>query len=177
MVLHEGLPGQIERAVADNQADFGITYQPVPLPEVDMMKVTTIEMGVFTSASAFKNLPQIDLPFVVPVQPLAGGQASRIRGMDGWPADAYERKVKYEVTLMESALELVRQGRAAGYFPKFVVAEHNRRYKEEMHLCRRRSPYNGRVCTTDVYLVKRRSDQEGDILKQIARQIRKVCAQ
>jgi LysR family transcriptional regulator, nitrogen assimilation regulatory protein len=174
LVLHDCLPGQIERAVADNQVDFGITYHPLPLPEIDLLNVAAIEMGVYTNASAFKNVNQMELPFVVPVEPLGGALPTRIRGLDGWPSDAYERRVKYQVTLMESALELVRQGRAAGYFPKFVAAEHNRRHKEEFHLLRRRTPYPGRVCTTNVYLIKRRSDKESDVLKQIAKQIRRI---
>jgi DNA-binding transcriptional LysR family regulator len=177
LVLYEGLPGEIEQAVAENHADFGITYQPVARPKIDLLKVTSIEMGVYTSAHAFKGVAQTDLPFVVPVAPLGGGVPNRIKGLDGWPADAYERKVQFEVTLMESGLELVRQGRAAGFFPKFVIAEHNRRFRDEFQLVRRRTPYPGRVCMTDVYLVKRQSDPEGDVLKQIAKQIRKVCAQ
>lgn len=176
LVLHDSLPGEIEKAVAENQVDFGITYQPMPRPEIDLLKVISIEMGVFTNASAFKNVIQSDLPFVIPVDPLMG-QATRVKGLDGWPPDAYERKVKYEVTLLESALELVRQGRAAGYFPKFLVAEHNRRFREEFQLIRRRSPYERRTCMTDIYLIKRRSDNEGDVLKQMAKQIRKICSQ
>ncbi len=176
IVLHDSAPGQIEQAVADNQVDFGITYSPVPLPEVDLLKIISIEMGVFTSAHAFKNVAQSDFPFVIPVGPLMG-QPTRMKGLDGWPPDAYERKVKYEVTLMESGLELVRQGRAAGYFPKFVIVEHNRRFRDEFQLVRRRSPYSDRICTTDVYLIKRKSDIEGETLKQIAKQIRKVCSQ
>ncbi len=176
LVLHELLPGEIERAVAEGKVDFGITYQPVPLPEIDLLKIMSIEMGVFTSANAFEGVPQAELPFVVPVEPL-WGEATRVKGLDGWPADAYDRKIKYEVTLMESALELVRQGRAAGYFPKFIVAEHNRRYRENLHLARRRSHYGGRVCMTDVFIVKRRNETENSVHKQIAKQIRKICAQ
>lgn len=174
LILHEGLPGEIETAVAEDQVDFGITYQPVPLPEIDLLKITSFEMGVFTNSTAFRGIPQADLPFVVPVAPLGRTPPSRIRGLDGWPPDAYERKVKYEVTLMETALELVRQGRAAGYFPKFVMNEHNRKHRPEFQLVRRRSPYAGRTCTTDVFLIKRRREEESSILKQIARQIRKL---
>lgn len=174
LVLHDGLPGEIETAVAEQKVDFGITYQPVPLPEIDLLKITSVEMGVFTNPTAFRNIAQPDLPFVVPVAPLGRTPPSRLRGLDGWPADAYDRKVKFEVTLMESALELVRQGRAAGYFPKFVVTEHNRKHKSEFQLVRRRSPFIGRICTTDVYLIKRRRDEESAILKQIARQLRKL---
>ena len=59
---------------------------------------------------------------MVPALPITGSP-TLVRGLDGWPEDAYERHVKYEVTLMESALELCRQGRVAGYFPRFIVEE------------------------------------------------------
>ncbi len=172
--LHELLPGEVERHVAQGQLDFGITYMPVPDPQLDFLKVTSIEMGVFTRQGAFKGMPQEELPFVVPVMPLQG-VPTKMRGLDGWPDDAYQRKVLHRVTLLESALELCRQGRVAGYFPNFIVQEHNKRVSEELRLERRRSPYAGRVCKADVFLVKRKSYEETDIAKQLAKGIRLVC--
>ncbi len=172
--LQEGLPGEIEKFVLRGDVDVAITYMPIPHPDLDFMKITEIEMGVFTQKGSFPDVAQKDLPFVVPAEPL-NDTPSRIRGLDGWPEDAYKRKIRYEVTLLESALELCRQGKAAGYFPKFVVEEHNLRMKPEFQLERRRSPYGGRVCTTDVYLVKRKVQKESPEIKQIAKAIRLVC--
>lgn len=173
IVLHEVLPGELERALADRQVDIGITYMPIAHPELEHMKIGAIEMGVYTHAEAFKGVKQNDLPFVVPVMPITGSP-SRIRGLDGWPEDSYPRQVRYQVTLMESALELVRQGRAAGYFPVFVVELHNTRVREDLRLVRRPSIYKGRVCKTDVFLVKRRSDIESSLHKQLARGFRLI---
>lgn len=172
--LHEVLPGELEKHVAQGDVDLGVTYMPVAHPDLDFLKVTSIEMGVFTRAGAFPGVPQKDLPFVAPVQPLQG-VPTRMRGLDGWPEDAYPRKIRFEVTLLESALELCRQGLAAGYFPAFIAKEHNSRVKEELQLERRRSPYPGRVCTTDVYIVKRKSQTEDKVIKQMAKAIRQIC--
>lgn len=174
LVLHEVLPGELEKALVDRQVDIGITYMPVPMAELDYLKVTTIEMGVYTAKSAFPNVPQPELPFVVPVMPITGSP-SRIRGLDGWPEDAYPRKVKYQVTLMESALQLCRQGRAAGYFPAFIVNAHNSEVRDPFQLVRRNSPYKGRICMTDVYIVKRKSDVENAAIRQLAKAIRLFC--
>ncbi len=172
--MHELLPGEVEKYVASGDVDIGMTYMPVPHHDLDFLKVTSIEMGVFTLHGAFKNVPQRELPFVVPVSPLQG-VPTKMRGLDGWPDDAYERNILHRVTLLESALELCRQGRVAGYFPVFIVQEHNLRMNEKFRLERRPSPYKGRVCRADVYLVKRKSTVESDVIKQIAKALRLIC--
>ncbi len=174
--LHELLPGEVEKYVAQGDIDIGITYMPVPDPELDFLKVTTTELGVYIKKGSFKGIAQQDLPFVIPITPLQG-IPTRVRGLDGWPEDAFQRKVLHKVTLMESALELCRQGRAAGYFPVFVVNEHNRRMCEKYQLERQRAPAhtNCRVRSADVFIVKRKSYEETDVVKQLAKVIRKIC--
>lgn len=174
LTLHDVLPGELENAVATRQVDLGLTYMPIPHPDLEFLKICSLEMGVFTHVDAFKGVRQDQLPFVVPVMPITGSP-TRVRGLDGWPEDAYPRQIRYRVTLMESGLELCRQGRAAGYFPVFIVGLHNARVAPELRLGRRPSIYPGRVCETDVFLVKRRSDLESRRAKQLARAIRKVC--
>lgn len=172
--LHELLPGEVEKFCVRGDIDLGITYMPVPTPELDFLKITSIEMGVFTRRGAFQGLPQPELPFVIPVMPLQG-IPTKVRGLDGWPEDSYQRKVKHKVTLLESALELCRQGRVAGYFPVFIAEEHNKRVEEKFRLERRASPYGERKCRADVYIVKRKSSEETVVTKQLAKALRKVC--
>lgn len=172
--LHELLPGEVEKYIAQGDVDLGITYMPVPHPDLDFLKITSIEMGVFTRKGAFKKTPQNELPFVVPIAPLQG-VPTKVRGLDGWPEDAYNRRVAHRVTLLESALELCRQGKAAGYFPAFIVEEHNRRVKPELSLERKKSIYPGRICRSDVFIVKRKSFQENAQVKQLAKALRLVC--
>lgn len=175
--LHELLPGEVEKYVAQGDIDIGITYIPVPDPQLDFLKVTSTELGVFIRKGAFKGVFQEDLPFVIPIMPLQG-VPTRVRGLDGWPEDAFQRKVLHKVTLLESALELCRQGRVAGYFPVFVVKEHNRRMSEKYQLERQRAPANTncRVRSADVFIVKRKSYEETDVVKQLAKVIRKICS-
>jgi DNA-binding transcriptional LysR family regulator len=173
-VLHEAGPGGIERAIQEGQADYGITYLPVPAAGLVYDKVLSIEMGVFVRKGAFPSSEQPDLPFVVPAMPLHG-TPSRVRGLDGWPDDAYPRQVRYQVTFLESALELIRNGWCAGYFPVFIAEAHNRRVRPEWHLERRYSPYGGRKCFTDVHLIRRKSDPEDRTYRQLAKAIRINC--
>ena len=174
--LHELLPGEIEKYLIEGAIDVGITYMPIPSPQHDFIKVSSIEMGVYTRVGALKGVPQNELPFVVPVSPLQG-VPTKVRGLDGWPEDAFERKVTHRVTLMESALELCRQGLVAGYFPAFVACEHNKRMNENYHLERRRAPtaVNCKLRKSDVFLVKRKSTEEDAVIKQLAKAIRIIC--
>lgn len=174
--LHELLPGEIEKYVVQGDLDLGITYMPIPDPQLDFLKVASVELGVYIKKGAFKGVAQEDLPFVVPVMPLQG-VPTRIRGLDGWPEDAFQRKVVHRVTLMESALELCRQGRVAGYFPVFIVDEQNKRMCAKYQLERQRSPRNPncKVRNANVYIVKRKSSSESLVIKQLARVVRQIC--
>ncbi len=174
--LHELLPGEIEKYLLEGSIDVGITYMPIPTPQLDFIKVTSIELGVYTKKGALKGISQQELPYVVPVIPLQG-IPTKVRGLDGWPDDAFERKITHRVTLMESALELCRQGLVAGYFPVFVASEHNKRMREEFHLERRRPPAltDCKVRKADVFIVKRKSSEEDHIIKQLTKAIRVIC--
>ena len=88
--LHELLPGEIEKYLISGDIDVGISYMPIPDPQLDFLKITKVEMGVFVKKGAFKNLEQPNIPFVVPILPLQGvptksedlmaGQRALIRG-------------------------------------------------------------------------------------------------
>ncbi len=63
LVIYDLGPGEIERAVAEGHADYGISYLPSPHPNIEYLKISTIEMGVFKKRGTFKNLKQFELPF------------------------------------------------------------------------------------------------------------------
>ena len=111
----ELIPGH-EAAVAEGKADIGITYLPVPHAELDVLKVTTVEMGVF-GASKWLDKAFDELPFVIPVAPVSG-TPSKVQGLDGWPDHLRHRNIVFRVALLETALNLCRQGLAVG-FSKF----------------------------------------------------------
>lgn len=171
IALHEVIPGELEQVLEAGKVDYGITYMPIPNPNLEHVKICRLLMGVYKKKGSFEEMDQENLPFVVPVYPLSG-VPTRIRGLDGWPDSAYTRKVKYEVTLMESALELCRQGLCAGYFPSFVVEKHNRKHRDAFNLVRH--PWSGSTqrCFNDVYLVKRKDRPEDSDMKKIAKMIR-----
>lgn len=174
--LYEVNPGELENSILNYHADIGITYLPIPHPELDFLKIMTVEMGVFKRKGSFTETnDQSDHPFVVPVMPLQGSP-TRVRGLDGWPEHGYERIIKYEVTLMESALELCRQGRCVGFFPKFIINEHNKRVLPENQLVKLPPSKKLKKCTTDIFIVKRKGYQENKTIKQIAKAIRNICS-
>jgi DNA-binding transcriptional LysR family regulator len=171
IVMHEVTPGELEQVIDQGKADFGITYMPIAHPSLEHTKITSILMGVYKRKGSFEDLPQEELPFVVPVLPLTG-VPTRVKGLDGWPDDAYHRKVKYEVTLLESALELCRQGKCVGYFPSFIAHRHNHRYQKAFQLERHPYKKNRERCYSDVFLVKRKDRAEDRDARLISKLVR-----
>ncbi|MNL06267.1 HTH-type transcriptional regulator CynR [compost metagenome] len=171
--IHEFGPGRLEQALADDHIDIGITYVPVPKAGVDFMEVTKIRMGLFSRGDVFKNLEFSELPFVTPLLP-AGGTPSKVMGLDGWPDHRFERKVKYRVTVMESALELCRKGLCVAYLPEFVVHLHNEHVKAEYRLHEVKSPLPQKERLQSVYLVDRKGSQETPLHRQIAKCLRSL---
>jgi DNA-binding transcriptional LysR family regulator len=171
LTLHEVIPGELEQVIDQGKADIGITYMPIANPNLEHIKITSIVMGVYKRRGTFKNVSQEDLPYVIPAYPLSG-TPTRVKGLDGWPDDSYTRKVKYEVTLMESAMELCRQGKCAGYFPSFIVDRHNRKYRDEFSLERHPHPKALKRCYSDVFLVKRKDRVEDRDVRLISKLVR-----
>jgi len=170
LLLHEFVPGQLEQAVARREIDLGIIYMPVPTAGLDFLKVTSIEMGIFGLKDKFRT----NLPFAVPITPVQGA-ANKVKGLDGWPDHEVPREVKYRVTMMESALELCRQGLAVAYLPKFVAELHNQKVQKQFQLHNYRLPNRMKLQKQDVYLIKRQSDLENSLHKKIAKAIRMIC--
>ncbi len=189
LVLHELVAGHLERALIEREVDIGITYVAVPSAEITHVEVAMTEMGIFCRRDVFRDCPFSELPFAAPVTPLSGAP-DRIRGLDGWPGDAVPRLVRYEVTLMESALELCRQGLAAAFLPRYVARLHNERVREELRMVpwelSARLPGTAGAITArearallkssrqPVYLLRRRSDPESLQFRALARGLRRI---
>jgi DNA-binding transcriptional LysR family regulator len=170
-------PGRLEQAVVEGTVDYGITYLPIPSPELDILKVRSLSMGVFGCAKHFSDTPFAELPFVAPNITVAGAP-SKVQGLDGWPDEIYPRHIKYRTGMMEGGLELCRRGLAVGYFPRFVVALHNMNMnlgnKLENIALRKEIKVPGNF---DVYLIKRKSHQEDREFKKIASALRVTITQ
>jgi DNA-binding transcriptional LysR family regulator len=173
VVLRELIPGELELALASREVDLGITYVPIPHAEVDHLAVTQIEMAIF-GLKRFTPTPFEALPFVVPVQPLKGAP-TKVQGLDGWNENKLRRKIAYQVTLMETAIELCRQGLAVAYLPKFVARLHNEQVKPEYRLVELEAPRGAGAGRHPVYLALRKSDGESPLSKNLARAIRRIC--
>lgn len=173
--LYEQGPGEIEKSLANHQTDVGITYIAIPHSDLDHLKVCTVEMGIFSRKNIWKGIPFDQIPFAIPVHP-AAGVPNKMQGLDGWPDGKVKRLVKYRVGMMESAMELCRQGLAVAYLPKFVVRLHNSQMKDFHQLHEISLPKGmGESVYQSVYLVKRKSNEETQEIKKIARAIRLIC--
>jgi DNA-binding transcriptional LysR family regulator len=172
--IHDLNPGEAEIALHEKKVDYLITYLPVPTSGLDFFKVTDIEMGVFGSNRDFFNLDFSQLPFAVPIQPIYGSP-NKVKGLDGWPDNRLFRKIQYRVTLMESALDLCRQGHAVAYIPKFVARLHNQNVKSKFELIELTKPQKIKTNSQSVFLVKRKTDPENQFLKKLSRAIRMIC--
>ncbi|WP_409479777.1 LysR family transcriptional regulator [Pseudobdellovibrio sp. HCB154] len=168
--IHELVPGRMEQAVADGKVDLAITYNPVPKAGVDFIEVAKIKMSVF-GLESFRSKKFTDLPFVIPLMPTEGAP-SKVIGLDGWPDHLFERKVKYRVTMMESAMEFCREGQAVAYLPEFVVQLHNKRVLPEFRLRELKHPLPDKDCKQNIYLVRRHGNSETSIERQIAKSLR-----
>lgn len=175
LLLRELIPGDMERKLLEREIDLAITYIPVPTTGVEHDQVTSIEMGIYSASSKLAKLPFEEIPFAIPVQPIAGSP-NKVQGLDGWPDDQIPRNVRYRVTLMESAMELCRRGLAASYLPKFVVELHNRDMKTERELKEIKPPKKLGARKQAVYIARRKTDPEGEMHKKIARILRTCCA-
>jgi DNA-binding transcriptional LysR family regulator len=172
--LHEAIPGKMEELVSAGKVDLALTYIPIPHSDLDHLKVQEIEMGIFGKANFANKMENSDVRFVVPISPIEGSP-NKVRGLDGWPDDAFPRNSFYHVGMMETALGLCREGLAVAYLPKFVVNIHNEVIKREHQLTELPLPKNFPKLKSFVYLVKRKTDVEGTESKRLAQAIRKFC--
>ncbi|HXH32679.1 MAG TPA: LysR family transcriptional regulator [Bacteriovoracaceae bacterium] len=168
--LHDLVPGKLEKAITEGLIDIGITYLPIPDPGVEFIEVTKIQMGVF-GQSKFSDRPFETLPFVVPLSPVSGSP-SKVVGLDGWPDHKFKRTIEFNVSMMESAMQLCRQGLAVAYLPKFVVRLHNQNVIARCKLHELVAPQLVKDRLQSVYLIVRKGESEVKLHRQIAKSLR-----
>jgi DNA-binding transcriptional LysR family regulator len=169
LTLQELIPGELEEALLADEVDMGISYLAVPRAGLDHWEVGKVRMGVF-ALKALAGRKFAELPFVIPVSRVEG-TPSKVRGLDGWPDDRIPRRVRFRVTLMESAMSLARSGQAAAYLPHFVVERHNKLVRTELQLQELSSPLKG-AAPQPVFAIKRKTDGEGPAWKALCRVLR-----
>jgi DNA-binding transcriptional LysR family regulator len=172
--IYEMIPGKMEEAVMTGKVDLALTYLPIPHSELDFLRIQEVEMGVYGTEKLANQKKYERLPFVAPIGPVEGSP-NKVRGLDGWPDDALPRNIIFHVEMLETALGLCREGLAVAYLPKFVVNLHNDTVKPSLRLQSIMLPPNFPKRKDFVYLIKRKSDQEGNTAKKMARAIRTLC--
>lgn len=173
--MHELLQGNLEKAVAEGRVDFALTYEPIPYSGVEFLKVTEIKMFPYVQKGSFKNLSILDIPFAAPLKPVTGAP-SGVKGLDGWPEHLFPRKIQFQVDMMESAMELTRQGQCAIFSPSFVIELHNSVVKSKFQLERREYPRGMKQIKKPVYIVKRKNVPESKEIKKVAKLLRRIIS-
>ena len=171
--VHELSPSRLEEALLLHKIDIGITYEPIPRPGIEYVKVTSLEMRAYALRGVFEGMDLLQVPFVVPASPLEG-TPSGVKGRDAWPDDRFKRKVLYRVDLMTTGIALVQQGLCAIFMPRFVAELHNEFGHPDLRLVPLESPKGVGIVRRDVYIVKRESTAESRVIKQIAKALRKI---
>lgn len=167
----EKTPGAIEKAVRLGEANLGITYLPVPAPEVEHLKVGSVQMAVYQGAKPRYTKSELDqVPFVVPAQP-DYDTPSKAKGLDGWPDHKRGRKIHYRVTLLETALAMTAAGQCVGYFPKFVADLRNESSKNNKLVEFSQQP---KAAKQEVFIVKRVDEEESPSIKKVSKILRNL---
>lgn len=171
--LLELIPGEMEKAILDRRIDLGITYLPIPTQEVEFYKVGTLKMGVYRARGAFLKTPINEMPFIIPIRPVEGSPTG-VKGLDGWPDNMFERKVKFEVDLMESGLEFVRKKKGVIFLPEPVARFHNEKTTHSFQLEEIAMDRKFPAVQREVFILKSRSRQEDRTEKRVASALRQI---
>lgn len=115
----ERVPNDLENSIVEGHAHVGLTYAPIPHPDLEFLKCGFIEYGAYSSRDAFKNCKLNEIPFAVPIT-IFPESPTGVRELDNWPQQL-ERKIQYQFELLETALDVARSGEAAVFCPSFLV--------------------------------------------------------
>lgn len=117
-------PGNMEQMIANRQLEYGITYSPFPMEQVEIIEIGKYRLGCYYLKSMFEGQHVSEIPFVVPSQALPINPLG-IKERDGWIESLYPRNKKYFVNLLSTAIELTLQGLCAIYIPDFLANKIN----------------------------------------------------
>jgi len=150
----ERTPYDLEKAILENHAEVGITYAPIPHSDLEFIKLGTIEYGVYGVKNKFHKFDNKEIPFAVPITVFPESPTG-VKTLDNWPAGV-QRKIAFEFELLETALDMARQGGAVVFCPSTVIKAHNARVIEKYRLELIFAAQFPKV-KRKVYLVKRKS--------------------
>jgi DNA-binding transcriptional LysR family regulator len=158
-------PGQIEHMIANRQLDYGITYAPYPMDNVDIIAAGNYQLGCYCLKGQFRELDISEIPFAVPAQGISNHPLG-IKEHDGWLESITPRNRKYAVNLLSTGLELTRQGLCAIFIPKFVA----RNYPNLVEI-----PIpNVQKATQRAYLLKHKDQPQDNLFKILEKTVKTV---
>ena len=168
---NRGCGGKRHRRLLDHLRSL-----PFPSPRLHVRRLARVEFGVFVRSGAFKRTSFPELPFAIPVAPLRTAPSGLLR-IDSWPYERVPRSVKYRLTSLESALELVRRGRCAVFIPLFIAGLHNQTVRRDLRMVRRRNPVGMKPVHQSVYLVTRGEDRNAPFATKLGAGVSSVIEQ
>ena len=132
VILLERSPGELESAILDRTVDIGLTYAPIPHPELQFKKIGYVNYKAYARKDIFTDRPLSKIPFSVPVTNFRSSP-SGVKELDSWPATK-KRWVKFRLELLETALQLSQLGESAIFCPSLVVHLSNQLVKAKFQL-------------------------------------------
>jgi len=171
--MHELVQGKLELAVKDGIVDLGITYEPIPTQGVEFLAIKKIQTSPYIRTRSFKDKDILEIPFAAPLQPIIGAPTG-VKGLDGWPEHKFPREIKYKVDMMESAIELCRNGHCAIFIPDFIADIHNKIVKPNYSLIKLPYPKGMKKIERTIYLVKKKNSPESSGMKKVAKYLRSI---
>lgn len=163
--------GEIEVKILAGEIDFAVSFIPYPHPEIEYLKLKKTRMGVFFVNPKFQVLSLAEIPFVGPKAALKDNPLS-IKSRDGWPAQ-WPRTQKFGANTLSMALQMVDAGFAALFMPCFLAEVSNE--VRPAHLKLREYEVPGKSLSRDIYLVKKKNQEESKEMKIVAKVVRQKC--
>lgn len=164
---------RISEAIAERKADLGITYAPYPQPGLEFNRLGVAQFRIFARRGIFNKTEFAELPFAIPTTVVDGSTAGLL-GIDGWPYEQVKRLVRYELTSLESALALARNGNCVVFIPSFVAAVHNDAFPALQALVEIPAPSRMPKIEHTVYSVTRVEQQGGSAIDAFVTKLSKV---
>jgi DNA-binding transcriptional LysR family regulator len=167
----ERVPNELENSILDGVADVGITYAPIPHPELEFVKVGQIEYDVHATKNSFLDCKVSEIPFSVPIT-IFPESPTGVKTLDNWPSEC-ERKVVFQFELLETALEVARFGKAAIFCPTFLIGLQNKTLLQKHRLYPVKKNSLPKV-KRSVYLVKRKSIPNSKGFEELRKVLKEV---
>lgn len=173
LTLIETEPGNIERLIANRELDYGITYAPFPMAEVEFIEIGKYRVGCYHLSNVFKGMPITEIPFAAPSMGPLSTNPLGIKQRDGWLESIHPRKVKYEVNLLSTAIDLVLQGLAAVYMPEFIARKINSTRDSQALLVEYPLPKVQKILCR-AFLVKHKDQPDTPQFKKLMKMLKKA---